>query len=347
MAIDENGYYTLREILGYNAKWNIVLSDRGRGKTYGTKLFLMRQEGRFMCLYRRQPDLASAVNTWLDPLFENGYSREDFIWEGAPRDGTMQLIYQGQIKGYFRCLTKVNDIKQEEFPLDTDWIWLDEFIPLAYKKLPGVESEGDAIRTIYKTIDHDTAHPKETKGYRPLRVLLYANPFTWDNPILSYFKIDGLKGCGIHRAGPGVVWELLPPYEGEIDAADDFLGDEVNRNMGFLKQDAYVRQVPKGAVPLMSVRLGTEFYVFYTGANGRQYIRKSRQHRSIPSRWSSDEEMKFGSLDGLQEDEICLEETSYYDSWRRMIERGIINFDDINCKFDFLRAMSNARDLRW
>ena len=45
MGVDKDGYYTLRDILGYNCKVNIVLSDRGRGKSYGTKLFLMRQEG--------------------------------------------------------------------------------------------------------------------------------------------------------------------------------------------------------------------------------------------------------------------------------------------------------------
>ena len=33
MGVDKEGYYTLRDILGYNCKVNIVLSDRGRGKS--------------------------------------------------------------------------------------------------------------------------------------------------------------------------------------------------------------------------------------------------------------------------------------------------------------------------
>ena len=57
MGIDkETGYYSLREILGYNAKWNFVLSDRGRGKTWGTKWFLINQKCAFMCLYRNTGD---------------------------------------------------------------------------------------------------------------------------------------------------------------------------------------------------------------------------------------------------------------------------------------------------
>ena len=31
MGLDENGYYTLRDILGYNCKVNFALTDRGRG----------------------------------------------------------------------------------------------------------------------------------------------------------------------------------------------------------------------------------------------------------------------------------------------------------------------------
>ena len=49
MGLNENGYYTLRDILGYNAKYNMVLSDRGRGKSWACKWFLLKQEGKFMC----------------------------------------------------------------------------------------------------------------------------------------------------------------------------------------------------------------------------------------------------------------------------------------------------------
>ena len=66
--LDENGYYSLREILGYNAKYSIVLSDRGRGKSFGTKHFLMAQDGEFMCVYRQIPDLRKAIGSWIDPL---------------------------------------------------------------------------------------------------------------------------------------------------------------------------------------------------------------------------------------------------------------------------------------
>ena len=116
--IDENGYYSYREVLGYGAKWNFVLGDRGRGKSYGAKKLLLGSEGTFMCLYRNVADLELAVHDWLEPMFHEGYQPEQFEWESAGKTGGTNLLMNGLVKGYFRCLTQVNHIKQEWFPDD-------------------------------------------------------------------------------------------------------------------------------------------------------------------------------------------------------------------------------------
>jgi hypothetical protein len=328
MGLDKDGYYSLREILGYGAKVNIVLSDRGRGKSYGTKLFLMRQEGTFMCLYRNISDIESAVGTWLDTLYENGYQPEEFEWRLGK--GSCELLYCGSVKAYFRALTQVNHIKQEKFPDDLNWIWMDEFIPMAYKKLPGIPSEGDAIRTVMKTVDHDTSHPRETKGLKPLRVLLYANPFTWNNPILSYFKVVP-RGYGIWRVGPGIVCEMLRPVDEKVGGKmtmDQFLGDEVNRNQSWVEQDSFVLEKwPSDAEPWFSVRVGTAFYGFYRkdGSN-RVYVKKCTGH--VKGR-------NYGTLDGIKEREMTL--GPQLKVLQSMTSRCDLWYDDINTKFDWIR----------
>lgn len=342
MGLDSQGYFSLKEILGYNAQYNIVLSDRGRGKSYGTKLFLMKQEGCSMCLYRSTVDLESARQEWCDTLYENGYGAEQFAWEGSQKEGWV-LCYNGKKKVWFRAISQVNHIKQEKFPDDMNWVWLDEFIPLVYRKLPGVQSEGDAIRTIVKTIDHDSVRSREEKGLKPLRVLMFANPFTWDNPILRYFKVNPVYGYGVHRAGPGVVYEILPPIEkkeGGKMTVDDFLGDEVNKNQGWMNQDAFVYSVPKGATPKKSMRFGTEFYVMYE-SNGKWYVRKEDRHKIIyGATYASRKpvEIKYGTLDGLQEDEFCLD-SSHAKRMLDMCEQGLIYFHDMNTKFGFINAV--------
>jgi hypothetical protein len=310
---------------------------------------LIRTPGRFMCLYRQEPDMQLAVKDWIDPLVQGDdkhepMNRDLFHWEGNGKNG-YELFYNGEHRASFRYLTQVNHIKQEVFPDDMDWVWLDEFIPLVYKKLPGMESEGDAIRTIVKTIEHDTVHTREEKGLRPVRVLMFANPFTWDNPILSYFHVNGLLGPGIHRAGPGVVWELLEPLKRDRKrSAEDFLGDEVHRNMGFTKQDAFVAPLPKGSSLTMSMRIGRSFYSVYTTPDGfRFWIRRASEHRDAKSIYSKRREI-WGTLEGLREDEQCLEGSVHPERMRKLLRHGSIWFDSINDKFDFMRDLETIND---
>ena len=335
MGLDENGYYTLRDILGYNGKVNFVLSDRGRGKSYGTKLFLMKQEGTFMCLYRNSSDVDSAIGSWLDTLFENGYKPEQFEWQR--NKGSAELLYNGSVKGYFRAVTQVNHIKQEKFPDDLNWLWFDEFIPLVYKKLAGVESEGDAIRTIMKTIEHDTTHSRESKGLKPLRVLLYANPFTWNNPILSYFKVRP-NGYGIWRVGPGIVCEMLEPFDDKKEGKmtmDEFLGDEVNKNQRWLEQDTFVLDKwPKGLKGVISVRIGRMYYGIYEKEENRKwYVKENDCHINGVT--------CYGTLKEMSEDEICLDRSMMLDRFKKVTYAGNIWFKDINTKFDWLRDIES------
>lgn len=344
MGLDKNGYYSLREILGYNCKYNIVLSDRGRGKSYGTKRFLIEQEGTSMCLYRTTPDMASAMGDWIDPLVEQGWNPEQFEFDGSDKEGYI-LYYNGTAKIWFRALTMVNHIKQEHFPKDMNWLWLDEFIPLVYKKLPGVVSEGDAIRTIVKTIEHDSVHSREEKGLKPLRVLMYANPFTWNNPILSYFKV--VPRYGVHKVGPGVVCELLEPMEtkkGGKMTVDEFLGDEVNRNQGFIDQNAFVCDPwPKGLIPSMSMRLDDMYFTAYRKENtSKLYIRRMSGHTDIQKMnklTGKPVMVRYGTLKGLKEEETCLDTTKMLQTLRTMCYTGDVWFYDLNTKFDFLNSL--------
>ena len=341
MGLKPSGYYSLREILGYNAKYNIVLSDRGRGKSWEAKHFLIRQSGMFMCLYRQQPDMCAAMMDWIDPLVAGDDEHEpipatSFSWKGSDKDG-WTLYYEGAPKGIFRYLTQVNHIKQEVFPDDLNWIWFDEFIPLVWKKLPGMVSEGDALRTIVKTVEHDTVRTRTEKGLKELRVLMFANPFTWNNPILSYFKIVP-RGYGVWKVGPGVVCELLPPYEKEKKdnrmTVDEFLGEEVNRNQGWLEQTAFVLdEWPKNCIPLISLRLDDMYFVIYNKEGSKKYyVKKSEKHN---------ESCRFvlGTMKGLKEEENCLDGSNMLKHLQGKSYQGGILFADINCKFDFLNRL--------
>lgn len=341
MGLNKDGYYTLRDILGYNAKYNMVLSDRGRGKSWACKWFLLKQEGKFMCVTRQKPDMQMQIRDFIDPYLKGDaenkpINEEMFEWKGSDQDG-WELWYGGEVKGYFRYLTQVNHIKQEVFPDDLNWVWVDEFIPLVYKKLPGVISEGDALRTIVKTIEHDTVHTREEKGLKPVRVIMFANPFTWNNPILSYFKINGLLGPGIHKAGPGIVWELLEPFEEKKTGKmtpDEFLGDEVFKNMGFMDQTAFIEPIPKGAIPMYQIRFGNNKYWMYQQKN-RLYVKPTKKDNELLN--------CYGTMDGRKNFEKSIEDSQLYKVLQKQCYNGNVLFVDINCKFDFLADLYGTR----
>lgn len=341
MGIGDDGYWSIRDILGYNCTYNFVLSDRGRGKSYGTKLFLMNQEGTFMCLYRQEPDMVNAMASWMDTLYENGYDPTEFEWE-KNKKGVYNLLYHGVRKAFFRCISHVNHIKQEKFPDDLNWVWLDEFIPEAYKKIPGVESEGDAIRTIVKTIDHDSAHSRESKGLKPLRVLMYGNPRTWNNPVLAYFRIT--PRYGIHRVGPGIVCEYLEPLEYSSEGpmtVDQFLGDGVHTYQGWNEELAFVvGRLPKNVIPDLSLRFVDRFYCLYWEKDTRLYyvvMKKGHveSHREGRTRW--------GTIERMQPSEVCLEGSNLLDRLKSGVYTGRYRFVDLNTKLQFMNDLEMIR----
>ena len=84
MGFDKEGYWSPREILGYNAKYNIILSERGRGKTVALKKLMVQQDGEFMCLYRDGKDLEHSIKS-SRALLSSSSSRKSSLWYSALR----------------------------------------------------------------------------------------------------------------------------------------------------------------------------------------------------------------------------------------------------------------------
>lgn len=334
-------YHSLRSILGYNCKYNLVLSDRGRGKSFGCKHFLMRQDGTAMCLYRNSADMHLAMTSWIDPLISKNkdlkkfevYSAESFSWDGNDKEG-YRLFYNGEPKIWFRYLTQVNHIKQEVFPDDMNWLWLDEFIPMAYKKLPGIESEGDAIRTIMKTIEHDSLCSREERGLKPVRMIMFGNPFTWDNPILSYFRVQ--PKYGLYRAGPDIAVEMMEPLERKRKGkmtVDEFLGDGVLKNQGWKNQTSFVKEKWGTVIPRVSIRFGKDYFTLYRDEHLNAYCKRCEGHSGCA---------KYSAAI-CEEGELMMSE-KMKKALKKMCYGGKITYRDINDKFDFQNAVYEMKN---
>ena len=214
-----------------------------------------------------------------------------------------------------------------------NWVWLDEFIPLAYKKLPGIDSEGNAIRAIVKTIEHDSLSSRAERGLKPVRVILFANPFTWNNPILSYFHV--LPRYGRYRAGPDIAVEMLEPLpsgrkRGEKMTSEEFLGAEVNRNQGWKNQLAFVRERWPTVTPRWSLRFGSDFFTVYLDEHCNAYCRRCDGH-------SGCERFSVGVCD--EGEEIMGKRLREF--LKKLTFTGKITYRNINDKFDFQNLVTD------
>ena len=114
---------------------------------------------------------------------------------------------------------------------------------------------------------------------------------------------------------------------------DEFLGDEVNKNQGWMKQDAFVCDKPKGSEPKISLRLGDEYYGLYTMNNPKNlFVAAKKDHINAPR--------VLGTLDGLHEYEECFDGTPIEKGLLRMAWKGNLWFEDMNCKFSFMNKIS-------
>ena len=104
----------------------------------------------------------------------------------------------------------------------------------------------------------------------------------------------------------------------------------------------FVKAVPKGSIPYMSLRIRRRYYLLMK--NGMEiYVKHTQMHTDIYSQFGGRVLVRYGTLEGLQEDETCIDSSGWKDRLKNLCFRGLIYYDDINVKFDFLNDLSSLR----
>ena len=333
MGIDKKtGYYSHREILGYGCKYNIVLSGRGPGKTWDATWFFLNVKGPVMVLTRTVPDMVHLLSSFIEPYTKGDMNHEKIAADrfhllGSAKEGNAVMEFDGEVKFYFRTISAVNAVKQESFPENMAWVWIEEFVPIAWKKIGGVEDEGEAIEHIVKTIEHDTPEHRAEKGLPPVRVIMHANPARWNNPILASFGCVPF-GYGIRRMSDKVVVEILE----DVDMGNNYVNAGITSTNKWKDVLHFIAPVAKTAVPWISVRAVDRYYMIYRRVD-ISYVKMIKSH-------TIDESQRWGTLEGLREDERCINGTRIYELLMRDAYKGRMRFVDTNVKFHFLQDLN-------
>lgn len=169
-------YYNYQTILSYNSMINMLLGERGVGKTYGATEFVLdrfkKKKRKFAYIRRFKTELVKARPKFMSKIQNN----EKFKNDKLSFKGDTFLI-NNEICGYSMTLTEAQNLKGSNYD-DVDTIIFDEFI-----------IEDNVHHYLKDEVTLFLGLCETLMRLRDFRAFLLANSVTITNPYFLYFDI--------------------------------------------------------------------------------------------------------------------------------------------------------------
>lgn len=179
-------YYNYSKILSFNATYNLLIGNRGQGKTYGAKRKAikdgLKRGDMFIYLRRFKEEIFTAKTTFFADI-EDIFPEYDF----RARSNLAQYSHiskrddkkrEWTTIGYFIALTQSQNFKSASFP-DVKTIIFDEFI-IEKSAMHYLPNETSIFNNFYSTVD---------RWKDKTRVFFLANSVSIMNPYFISWKI--------------------------------------------------------------------------------------------------------------------------------------------------------------
>lgn len=182
--MDKNIYYNGEKILSYNALLNIIIGERGVGKTYFWKSYSIKRylnKGKqFAYIRRYESDLEASVGSSNDNKFfeqiKNEFPNSTFKISKSKK--VRKLIIDNKICGYALPLSSADSLKSSSYE-NVDTIIYDEFQLKEGSTQHYLKNEPEVILDLLETIGR----------LRDIRVFCLGNAISSTCPLMSYFDI--------------------------------------------------------------------------------------------------------------------------------------------------------------
>lgn len=186
-----DGWLNFDYIASRGAWLNVIIGSRQVGKTYGTLLYMLKNNLQHVLLRRTTEEVETISATpelcpykIFEPNFHVGFFKSgskicrisDY---SIDEDGKSKEEYQ---RGIVTSLAQVSHIRGFNGSMFSELVF-DEFIP--EKGVISRKTDGDAFLNAYVTINGN----RELQGKKPLRVWLLANTNNINSPILEALNI--------------------------------------------------------------------------------------------------------------------------------------------------------------
>ena len=183
--MDKSIYYTPERILSYNALLNLIIGERGVGKTYGFKTFAVKRflnKGKqFAYIRRYDTDLEASVGSSVDNKFFEQIKREfpNSTFKISKSKKVRKLFIDDKICGYALPLSAADSLKSSSYE-NVDIIIYDEFMLKEGSSQHYLRNEPEIILDIIETIGR----------LRDIRVYCLGNAISSTSPLMSYFDLS-------------------------------------------------------------------------------------------------------------------------------------------------------------
>lgn len=244
-------WYNYDKIRSYNALLNIIMTNRGFGKTYGFKDMciknFLKNGKQFMYVRRYKTDIDKdkRIMFWND--IRSAYPEHKFEVKGKC------AYIDDKIAGYFVALSTSLSLKSVPFP-DVTLIGYDEFV-IGGGTQQYIKGEVTLFLELLSTV---------IRKRNDVRVFMLANNISIVNPYFTYFNINPKKGNRFTMAQDGeVIVDIMAnnDFINEMKATkfglltkNTHYSDYAIENESLLDTDAFIEKYPlKDCLPVCTI----------------------------------------------------------------------------------------------
>lgn len=176
-------YYDIEKLISYDALLNFVIGERGCGKTFAAKKFVLedffKTGNQFVYLRRYKTELDTSIQSFFSDLQSNNIF-DDLQLNVKKGKKISEFTCDGETCGYAIPLSTANILKSTAFP-KVKTIIFDEFL---------LDSKAGLYHYLRKEVEMLLDVVETIGRLRDIRVIFLGNAISVTNPYFDYFKIS-------------------------------------------------------------------------------------------------------------------------------------------------------------
>ncbi|MBQ1551530.1 MAG: phage DNA encapsidation protein [Bacilli bacterium] len=183
--MDKSIFYNPDHVISYNAVLNLIIGERGVGKTYGFKVKALKRflnkNKQFVYIRRYETDLSESVGNDLDQKFFEQIKKEfpNSKFKITKNKKVRKLYIDDKICGYAMPLSASDSLKSSTYE-NVDFIIYDEFMLKEGSTQHYLRNEPEIILDLIETVGR----------LREIRIYCLGNAISSTCPLMSYFDLS-------------------------------------------------------------------------------------------------------------------------------------------------------------